>query len=311
MVLDKGLVMRILLQFPEGLKQKAIEHAKRYEKEGHEVFLSASACYGACDLALDEAKAINADKIIHFGHAPFIRKNLDVEVEYIEFRLDADLVKFEEAIKSVKEKTIVLATTVQHIHQLEQMKLILERSGKKVLIGKGALAAYPGQVLGCDSSAVTNVAKEADAIIFVGDGNFHALAIDGEIKKPVFVIQPKTGNMRQINDEIERLRKRRRGAIIAAVDAKNFGIILSTKPGQLHLALAQKMKADLEKNNKQAEILVGNEISPLALNNFMSFDCYIISACPRIADDSEMFGKPTLNAGMFAELMRIMKGMKA
>ena len=64
-------MMKILLQFPEGLKQKAVEIAKKYEKKGDVVFLSAAPCYGACDLALDEARAIGAKKIIHFGHSPF------------------------------------------------------------------------------------------------------------------------------------------------------------------------------------------------------------------------------------------------
>ena len=39
--------MRILLQFPEGLKQKALGHAKALELEGNEVFISASPTYGA------------------------------------------------------------------------------------------------------------------------------------------------------------------------------------------------------------------------------------------------------------------------
>ena len=50
-----SIYMRILLQFPEGLKQEALSHAKKLEKEGNEVFISASPTFGACDLALDEA----------------------------------------------------------------------------------------------------------------------------------------------------------------------------------------------------------------------------------------------------------------
>ena len=63
--------MRILIQFPEGLKQKALEYAQSLEKEGNEVFISASPNFGACDLALDEARNLKADKLIHYGHAEF------------------------------------------------------------------------------------------------------------------------------------------------------------------------------------------------------------------------------------------------
>jgi 2-(3-amino-3-carboxypropyl)histidine synthase len=300
--------MRILLQFPEGLKRQALSYAQGLEKQGNEVFLSASPCYGACDLALEEAKAIKADRIIHFGHARFIRKKLPIEVEYVEYHIDVDLEGFKEAIMRINAKSVVLATTIQHIHQLDAMKKTLEESGKKVFIGKGALSEYPGQVLGCDGGAVSQFADKSDAIIFVGDGNFHAIAID--TNKPIFVIHPKSGQMRQINEEIERLKKRRKGAILKAVDATTYGIVVSTKPGQFNPAFASKAKKELETLGKMAEILVANEISPLALNNFISFDCYIISACPRMADDSEMFGKPLLNIGMYAELIGILKELK-
>ena len=81
--------MRILLQFPEGLKQKALEHAKRLEKGGDEVFISASPTFGACDLAIDEAKNIKADKLIHFGHGEF--HNVDFNVEYVPYEMTASL----------------------------------------------------------------------------------------------------------------------------------------------------------------------------------------------------------------------------
>jgi phosphoribosylaminoimidazole-succinocarboxamide synthase len=300
--------MRILLQFPEGLKQFAQEHAKKYEEEGHEVFLSGSSCYGACDLALDEAKAINADKIIHFGHSKFIRSDLPIEVEYVEHHIDVDLEKFKVAANQLEYSSVALATTIQHIHQLDEMKKILEEEGKSVFIGTGNLAFYPGQILGCDSGAVLSVIEKADAVVFVGDGAFHALAIN--IDKPVYVIQPKSGNLRQINDELNKLKKKRKGAILAAVDSKNFGILVSIKPGQFNQKTANEIKKQIESFGNGANILVANEISGLALNNFMSFDCYITTACPRISEDTEMFGKPVLNLSMYVEYVKIIKEMK-
>ncbi|MCL4403204.1 diphthamide synthesis protein, partial [Candidatus Marsarchaeota archaeon] len=88
--------MRILLQFPEGLKQEALRHAKELESEGNEVFISASPTYGACDLAIDEAKNICADKIIHFGHAEF--NKVEFNVEYVEYSIDAPMNMLEKAL---------------------------------------------------------------------------------------------------------------------------------------------------------------------------------------------------------------------
>ena len=296
--------MRILLQFPEGLKQKAMEYIEEYRKQGHEVFISGAACYGACDLALDEARAVHADKIIHFGHAPFLKEKPPIEVEYIEYHIDANLDKLKETAGKINEEKIALGTTVQHIHQLEKMKEIFEDSGKTVFTGKGYLAHHEGQILGCDHIAVTQF-DEADAIIIVGDGLFHAIGADSE--KPVYVIHPQSGDARNIADEITKLKKRRRGAIARAIECSNFAVLLSTKPGQFRPEIADKMKKELESIEKKAVVITANEFSPSALANLTEFDCYVNTACPRIADDTEVFEKPILNPDMVVEMAEMIR----
>ncbi|MEW6748768.1 MAG: diphthamide biosynthesis enzyme Dph2 [Candidatus Micrarchaeota archaeon] len=297
--------MRILIQFPEGLKQKAMDIKKRYESEGHEVFLSASACYGACDLALDEARWIEADKIVHFGHNRFLKAEIAVPVEYIEYSIDIDI----DALRGVLGHLegywrIGLATTVQHIHQLEGMKAFFERNGKTVLIGKGCIAERPGQILGCDGGAVKSVEKEADAIVFVGSGLFHALAID--VQKPALVFNPLDSSVKDIRKEAERLRKKRNGAIAKALTSKSFGILLSTKPGQFSLSNAKWAKRELEKRGFECAILVANELEPMTVKNFMAFDCLVNTACPRMSDDSEEYGRALLDISMLKRALDLM-----
>lgn len=301
--------MRILLQFPEGLKKEAKKFVEKYEKEGHEVFIASAPCYGACDLALDEARWIKADKLVHIGHAQFVKKKLPIDVEYIEYYIDANLDAFSKTLPNIKQfRNIALATTVQHVHQLEKMKKLLEDAGHKVFTGTGFWAIREGQVLGCDALGLKKVEKNVDSILFVGDGMFHALAIETE--KPTFVIHPQTGQLKQINDDINRLAKKRKGSILAAVDAKSFAIIVSTKVGQFYLKSAQWAKAELEKRGKKAMILVANEIEPLSLNNFLIFDCYVNTACPRIVDDTDEFGKPIVNLEMLKEVFDILDKLK-
>ncbi len=297
--------MRILLQFPEGLKQKAAELAKSYEKEGHEVILSASACYGACDLALDEARWLDAEKIVHFGHNRFVQGKLPIEVEYVEYRIDIDVDGMKALLPLLEGKrSVALATTIQHVHQLAEMRAFLERNGKAVLVGHGERAKEEGQILGCDAGAIKKVEKDADAVVFVGEGNFHPLAIDSD--KPAFAYNPSSGSARDIGPDIDRLRKRRKGAIAAALSCRRYGILISTKPGQINMPIAQWAKKELEKRGLEAQILAANELEPMAVKNFMSFDCLINTACPRMADDSEEFGKPLLNPEMLIELLRLL-----
>ena len=303
--MTKKKSMRILLQFPEGLKQYALQKAEELEKQGHEVFISSSNSYGACDIAVDEARAVRADKIIHFGHAPFpLRMKTEIPVEFDEWRMDFDISSLEVAVKEFKKrkiKRVALGTTVQYVHRLEEAKKFFEARGILAGYKKGVKTHYAGQVLGCDATAVD---VESDAVLFIGDGLFHALAIDSQ--KPVFLFHPKAKTLRQINDEIESLRKKRKGALIKAVDCKNFGILLSTKPGQFNPEVAKWMKKELEKRGKKAHIIVSNEFEPYALNDFIVFDCYVSSACPRIADDYKEFEKPVLNLAMFNELLKIL-----
>lgn len=303
--------MRILLQFPEGLKRYAMEKAEELEKQGHEVFLSSSNSRGGCDIAIDEARAIRADKIIHYGHAPFpLNMKVDIPVEFDEWRVDFDvsglLVAVEE-FKKRKIKTVSIGTTVQYVHKLGEVKKFFEEHGIEVKYKKGVRAYYAGQVLGCDAGAVD---AKGDAVLFIGDGMFHALAIASlDVKKPVFIFHPKGKTIKQINDEIEKLQRRMKGVVLRAVDCKNFGILLSTKPGQFNPDVAKWMKKELEKRGKKAQIIVSNEFEPVSLNDFLVFDCYISSACPRIAEDYEKFEKPVLNIQMFNELLRILDGL--
>ena len=298
--------MKILLQFPEGLKKNALSEAQKLEKEGHEVYLSSSACYGACDLPMESARALKIDKLIHFGHAKFIKSELPFEVEYRESTIPIEVDKLKGALPSLEGKThIALVTTIQHIPQLNEMKTFLESAGKKVHIGKGFFAAEPGQVLGCDPLAATSAAKDAEVILYVGDGKFHPTGIRTEL--PVFALNPYSGECRQINSEIEKIQKRKKGMMIKALECKNFAILVSTKPGQFSLQVAKDAKKKLTDSGLNAEILVSNELNPLSIANFREFDCYINTACPRIDEDIDLFDVPIVNAVNLDEFLQLKK----
>ncbi len=306
--------MRVLLQFPEGLKQEALQHAARLSSQGHEVFLSASACYGACDLALDEARHIKAQKLIHYGHAEFSRVRAQgLKVEYIPYFAVLDwkatgamLKKAAALLHESGAKKLALVFPVQHVRNASRVKEHLKSEGFSVLIGKGGShAAHAGQVLGCDGSAAfSGKARSADTVVYFGGGKFHPTGISAG--KPVLCADPHLQDAYWITDEIAKQEKRKNGALLAASQARTFGILLSTKNGQLNLPGARLAKKLLEKKGRRAEILVANEFSPLALANFLKFGAYINTACPRISDDREAFGKPVVNVADIKRLLEIM-----
>src|SRR4030042_6930959 len=107
---------RVLLQMPEGLKPEAPRIAKLVEKAGALPIISADPCYGACDLAMSEAETLDADLIIHFGHAKLL-KHEKVHTLYLEARATSTV---DAAVKAAIPllagcNKIGLATTVQHV----------------------------------------------------------------------------------------------------------------------------------------------------------------------------------------------------
>lgn len=298
--------MKLLLQFPEGLKQFALEHAKKLESEGHEVFVSATPNFGACDLAIEEAKAVGAEKLIHFGHAEF--KHVDFPVEYIFYSQTASYEIIPDAMKELeKYKTVGLVTTIQHIHQLEEVKALLEAAGKTVVIGKPyGFAKHPGQILGCDIGSAASIDKKVEAFVYFGGGLFHPLGAVYSTTKPFLSIDPFIKKSMWLDNYREEHRKRERGKITRSIDAKKFGILVSTKNGQTNMHLAKVLKARIEMAGCSAAILTSNTFDFDYVNNMMEFDAFVNTACPRLTtDDNERLRKPLLTANNVIELLTI------
>ncbi len=311
---------KVLLQFPEGLKQYAYEYAKNLERKGICVFLSARPSYGACDLAYWEAKIVGASKIIHFGHAEFPFNGIkhmfnDIKVEYVVWREKIE----EESIKILGKKLLNLGikkvgliSTVQYTKNMSMASKVLSDMGITVILEKGNLGKEKGQILGCDpSAALKEIKKGAEGIVFIGNGNFHpnALAMI-DINVPFYSFNPKNNKLNNLGEHIEKVKKRRKGIMLSAIDAKTFGILVSVKNGQYHLDIAESIKQKLEKLGKQAFIIVGDELSPLSISNYTFIDAFITTACPRIVDDTQTYSKPVLDLIMFNKLVELLNELK-
>jgi 2-(3-amino-3-carboxypropyl)histidine synthase len=304
--------MRILLQFPEGLKQKALEHASILEKEGNEVFISASPTFGACDLALDEARNIKADKLIHFGHGEF--HHVDFNVEYVEYHIDAPMGILDDSLGYLKDfKNIGIVTTIQHVHQLGQLKEFYEQNGKNVFIGRPyGFAKKPGQILGCDIGSAATIDRDVDAFVYFGGGLFHPLGALLSTTKPFLVVEPFANKIEFIDSLRQTYTRRSRGRILKAMEARRFGIMVSTKNGQHNMSLGEVLKRKVESKGLEAQILVANTFDFESLANMLEFDAFVNTACPRIAiDDNDRLAKPLLSANELVELLRMKDELQA
>lgn len=291
---------RVLLQMPEGLKPLGFKLAKFVEKEtGAEVFVSGDPCYGACDLAIYSRKRIEADLLVHVGHAEIPGEFLKEEVLYVEARADATIdVPMRMAAQMLeKEHVIALASNIQHVHQIDRAKKILEEHGKEVRIGRpSGWLKYPGQVLGCDYGSVRAISEKVDAIVIMSGGDFHAIGIPLATGKRTIVVDPFQQTARDMTEACRKLLRRRWISIMKFKEAKNIGIILGLKSSQMNISLARRLKNLLEGSGQSAILLCANEVIPEALESFTDLGAYVIVSCPRIStDDQERYRKPILN----------------
>ncbi|MBC7110774.1 MAG: diphthamide biosynthesis enzyme Dph2 [Methanothermobacter sp.] len=282
------------LQFPEGLKMRAVELAEQIESEtGATAVISADPCFGACDVS-DRKMRDMVDLIVHYGHTPL---PLDYEVPVI-FIEAASSVEVGEVIREAADRLsghrrIGIATTAQHLHLLDQARSLLEERGFEVVTGEGVNTAR-GQVLGCNFSAIRGT--DADAYLFLGSGNFHPLGIKLFTGREVVVADPYHGEVRDIEEFADRVLRVRFARISRAADASKWGVVVSSKAGQMRFELALMVKKKLEEAGREALILLAENISPAALLPFRELEAFVVTACPRIAiDDSQLYDRPLLN----------------
>lgn len=292
----KHKAKKVLVQLPEGLKLFAHRIAAGVESTGAQALISADPCYGACDLVVCDAQALGVDLIVHYGHTEMAKQSA-TPVVYFEARAKVHVkVAVKKALPLLEPwNSIGLVTTVQHVHEINEAKNVLLEKGKKVVIGDARRLKYAGQIIGCDFSNAAAVADQVDAFLFVGGGRFHAIGVSLATSKPAVVADPYERRVYSIESEVEKIRRQRMTSISEAKKAKNFGILVGLKPGQMHLRRAIELKNKLQAKGKNALLLALKEITPEALIQFPSIEAYVNTACPRIAlDDSPRFAKPLL-----------------
>src|SRR5712692_3045325 len=289
---------RILIQLPDGLKNEGTRLARLVrEKTGADVFVSAVPAWGACDLSLDAATRLRADLLVHYGHNEFLRDGSNgVPVVYIPAKSNHDIIPVvERAVSLLQGKTVGLATTIQHLHKVSEAAKLLETKGFNVQTpGRGPWAHETGQVLGCDYFGLRRLQPSVDSFLIVGS-YFHGLGAALSTEKPTILADPYDGTARSLDVDRDKIVRPRYAMIEKARGSQNFGILVSTKPGQCNPQIALSIRNQLEEKGKSAVLLYTDEILPEKLMDFSEIEVFIDTACPRLAlDDPERFPKPIL-----------------
>ncbi len=184
-------------------------------------------------------------------------------------------------IKIREKGKIGIITTIQFLHQLKAIQQQLKKQKILAIIG--------GQILGCNTKNVQKIQNKVQAFLYIGSGKFHPIqaALSLSIKnqnKPIYIYNPLTKQFSKLKqEEINKAQAKKKTARIKFLSSNNFGILVSTKPGQNHLKEAKEIKQKLNNKNKKAYIFVFNTLDINQLENFPKIQCWINTACPGLS----------------------------
>jgi len=181
---------------------------------------------------------------------------------------------------------IALVTNIQHLHKLGEVK--------KQLVAKGKEVYLAGQILGCRAESAAKFEDKADAFLYVGSGEFHPLKVAMQTSKPVYCWNPASQKMGRISEEKKaEYQDYKMRQLNLFLNAKNVGILLSTKRGQsdnkinspsvdLKMRKALQLKA---RKDKEFYLFAFDTLSVAELENYPFISCWVNTACSRIADE--------------------------
>ena len=284
------------LQFPVGLRTKAVELAETIEKQaGVTCLLSADPSFGACDVA-----EMPVDLIVHLGHAPMPHLRYHRVFFYDLPGPPLPSLAFVDAAEPLLPKRVGLLTTTQFRHWLPAIQEHLEGKGHVVRVGEpDRRVAYAGQLLGCDYHTATIIEKDVDGYLYIGTGDFHPLGVAILVDKPVIIADPERGTARDLKELRDRVLRQRHAAIARAHEAQVFGILVSKKLGQARMELAATLKALAEKHGRRANLFLMDLVAPDLLRGYR-VDAWVNTACPRIAiEDLLQYREPILTPQEF------------
>lgn len=298
---------RILLQSPNGYRNRLIDLAdvikKRYDEA--EVIIEGNLNYGACDIQRHAIDLLDIDLVIHVGHSPFYRidNKFDNIIYYPLFEGRRITKNLYSQILDVLTgyKRVGVVNSIQYYKQYVSIMKRLREDGYDVYSGESAYGhMYKGQILGCEISAAQKIRGYVDVYLVISSGLFHGLGVALWTGRPTYVVD--IHNSKVV--DVQRMRRRYLSKIANNIEiaktGRRFGIIISTKLGQINYDFAEFVYKELKKLNREVYIISMDNITQEQLSYFMDIDVFIQTACPRLSiDDVYVFKKPVLNMEQF------------
>jgi len=214
-----------------------------------------------------------------------------MKLSFIEVRYNKEI-SLPESFLEKLPKRLILFTNIQYHPQYPRLKQMLIDRGHEVETVRPKHAWNEGQILGCSVEDWSG--KNVDAFVYIGDGFFHPKAILFHNAPPVYMYDPEHDTQYTLTQkDIEKILKRRKGALVTFHTVKEVGVIVTSKYGQNRLRECFKLQEKFPEKNFY--FLMGDEINFASLEDFPFLEVFVNTACPRIMDDHDKIPRPVLN----------------
>ncbi len=208
-------------------------------------------------------------------------------------------------LQKKKYSQVALYASVQFVNKLDSVKQQLQEHKISIITSKADRANAVSQLLGCDNyhSSLNLSSTELvnlDAYLYIGDGQFHPLALvyaqkNLPDKKEIVGNDPIQNKLFLVNEQqVKTILDLSRSSLMKFWQATKIGVIITIKPGQEQLQASLALEKKFP--HKKYYYFIDNNISFDQLENFPFIEVWVNTACPRIGlDDQKNFSKGVIN----------------
>lgn len=301
-----GDYKRIALQFPDELLQHSVPIYRLLKQkigEGRELYVLADTSYGSCCADEVAAQHVDADAILHYGHA-CMSKTYRLPVIYVFGKKPIDvtdcvqsLVRSLRSSSSEAGRTLLFKHDVAYTHQAEAIVSSLRAALKSdVLYSKMPDRLEPSTATASDSldgnSKSWGVEHSLVTILYVGPSSLGLTnLIMTHSSTPVHSYGPATRESHLESLRTNKLLMRRYAVVQKARDADVFGILIGTLGISSYLPLISHLRRILKQAHKKSYTISVGKLNPAKLANFMEIECFVLVACPEnsLIDSKDFF----------------------
>ncbi|XP_077303000.1 diphthamide biosynthesis 2 [Arctopsyche grandis] len=277
---------RVALQFPDillGDSHIVCERVKQLTTK--QIYIAVDTTYSNCCIDEISAKHVEADAIVHYGHACLSACNSNVFFVHPKSILDIGLAS--NSILTIADDKI--NTIIFYHTSYDNVAAILADSLKsytsifiaklKTNLKQSDSGIFGREITNSDSKIQDLNILDDCQIVYIGDDDQTVFNLAITVKtRQIHILDPITYNLKPYTRST--WLKRRRYVIEKCKDAKNIGILVCTLSIANFTSIITRLRDLIRLNNKKSFVLTVGKPNVAKLANVYEIDVFVLIACP-------------------------------